>query len=423
MIIPQTMQAVRLHGVGFENLKVEQVRVPVPNDNQLLARVDAAGVCASNLKIIAQGNEHTFINGMDLKKYPAQLGDEGCITIVTAGRNVCDRFPVGKRYCIQPAVNHPPINHRDRFRDSAKGMQKMAVGYSLPGHFAQYILVTEETIAADCLLPVPDETMPFYAAALCEPISCAISGQDRHIHVFQKSPSSPREPRLGLLPGGVTLIVGAGPMGRMHAEAALRFKPRCIIVLDISESRLQWVRDVLSVRAKSAGIDIHALTNGAGLELMKKVTGGLGADDIIVAVGVRALQIQAQAWLARGGTLNLFGGLKKGEHVIDLDTLRVHYDDIRVVGSSGGSPADIAETLRMVAAGEFDPGLHMTMVGSLDQAPKALEMVKNTETDGKIVLYPHIRPTPLEPAKGWKLGDEQSFLKRLETSRFGVGGC
>ena len=65
MNLPKTMLAVRLHGVGFENLKVEQVPVPVPNDDQLLARVDAAGVCASNLKILAQGNEHTFINGID----------------------------------------------------------------------------------------------------------------------------------------------------------------------------------------------------------------------------------------------------------------------------------------------------------------------------------------------------------------------
>ena len=412
MNIPPTMQAVRLHGLGFENLKVEQIPVPVPTENQLLARVDAAGVCASNLKILAQGNEHTFINGMDLKKYPAQLGDEGCITIAAAGKNIRDRFPVGKRYCIQPAVDHPPINHRERFRNSAEGMQKVAVGYCLPGHFAQYILVTEETIAADCLLPIPDEGMSFFAAALCEPISCAISGQDRHIHIFQKTPGSPRESRLGLLPGGVTLIVGAGPMGRMHAEAALRFKPRCVIVIDIAEARLQWVRDVLSVRAKSVGVEMHALTNEAGLELMNGLSHGRGADDIIVAVGVRALQIQAQAWLARGGTLNLFGGLKKGEHIIDLDTLRVHYDDIRVVGSSGGSPADIAETLRMVAAGECDPGLHMTMVGSLDQVPRALEMVKNTETEGKIVLYPHIRPTALVSAKHWKLSDEQAFLKQ-----------
>ena len=411
MNLPKTMLAVRLHGVGFENLKVEQVPVPVPNDDQLLARVDAAGVCASNLKILAQGNEHTFINGIDLAKYPAQLGDEGCITIVSVGKNLRDRFPVGKRYCIQPAVDHPPINHRERFRNNAAGMLKVAVGYCLPGHFAQYILVTEETIAAGCLLPIPDESMPFFAAALCEPISCAISGQDRHIHIFQKTPASPREARIGLLLGGVTLIVGAGPMGRMHAEAALRFKPRAIIVIDIAESRLQWVRDVLGPRAKAAGAALHALTNEAGLAQLRTSSNGLGADDIIVAVGVRDLQIRAQAWLSRGGTLNLFGGLKKGEHVIDLDTLRVHYDDIRVVGSSGGSPADIAETLRIVAAGEFDPGLHMSMVGSLDKAPRALEMVKNTETEGKIVLYPHIRPTPLTPAKAWKGGDEQAFLK------------
>jgi threonine dehydrogenase-like Zn-dependent dehydrogenase len=402
------MQAVWLHGVGFENLRVETVSVPRPNDNQLLARVDAAGVCTSNLKIIAQGSEHTFINGVDLKRFPAQLGDEGCITVVATGRNLRDRFLVGKRYCIQPAVDHPPINHRERYRNGGLGMPKVAIGYSLPGHLAQYLLVTEEKIEAACVLPIPDEKMPFFATALCEPIS----GQDRHIHIFQRTPASPREARLGLLPGGVTLIVGAGPMGRMHAEAALRFKPRCVIVIDIAESRLQWARDALLQKTETVGVEMYALANEPGPEHMRKASRGLGAYDIIVAVGVRDVQTRAQSWLARGGTLGLFGGLKKGEHVIDLDTLRVHYDDIRVVASSGGSPADIVEMLRMVAAWEFDPGLHMTIVGSLDQAPRALEMMKNTETDGKIVLYLHIVPTSLIPATRWKRADEQAFLRR-----------
>lgn len=52
----------------------------------------------------------------------------------------------------------------------------------------------------------------------------------------------------------------------------------------------------------------------------------------------------------------------------------------------------------------------MTMVGSLDQFPRALELIKNTETDGKIVLYPQIRSTSLRPAKNWTKADEESFL-------------
>jgi len=177
---------------------------------------------------------------------------------------------------------------------------------------------------------------------------------------------------------------------------------------------MEWVTRVLGPRCKKGKTKLHTVLPDKSIELLKKVSGGRGADDIVVAVAVRDVQINAQQWLARGGVLNLFAGLKRGEHVIDLDTIRVHYDDIKVVGSSGGAPSDIAETLRMVAAREFDPAQHMTMVGSLDQLPRALEMVKNTETDGKIVLYPHIRPIPLTPARGWTAKTETSFLAANE---------
>ena len=201
-------------------------------------------------------------------------------------------------------------------------------------------------------------------------------------------------------------------MGRMHAEAALRYKPRHLMVVDVMDARLEWVRRELPRHAAAVGCTLHAVLSPDSLKLLNEISPGRGADDIIVAVGNRTLQTEAQQWLARGGVLNLFGGLKKGEHLIELDTLRVHYDDIRICGSSGGLPADIAETLRMFAAGEFDVGRHMTMVGSLDQLPRALEMVKNTETDGKIVLYPHIRHTELVEAKGWTAREEQDFVSR-----------
>jgi threonine dehydrogenase-like Zn-dependent dehydrogenase len=408
--LPKTMQAVRLHGVGFENIRVEEIPVPQPTEHQLLVKVEAAGVCSSILKLVAQGSQHTFLNGWDPAKFPTILGDEGCVRVVQAGAAVADRFPVGSLYVTQPAVDHPPIHFRERYNRNAEGMNKVAVGYTLPGHLSEYMLISEEILAAQCLLPMTEGAMPFFAGALCEPLSCVISAQDRHIHIAQKNPVAPRKPRLGLLKRGVAVVIGAGPMGRLHAEAALRFQPKHLIMVDVMESRLAWVRDQLGDLATSRHTRLHTVVSREALDLIRKVSQGRGADDIIVAVGVRAVQIETQQWLARGGVLNLFGGLKRGEHVIDLDTLRVHYDEIRLCGSSGGAPSDVAEAVRMVSAGELDPGRHLDMVGSLDQFPKALDLVKNTSVEGKIVLYPGIRQTDLRQTRGWKLADEQAFL-------------
>lgn len=407
--IPETMSAVRLHGRGFENIKVDTIPVPRPGPSQVLVRVDAAGVCTSILKLVAQGEDHTFINGWDLARFPVILGDEGCVTVVEAGENVRDKYPLGKRYATQPAVDHPPINHRERYRNQAEGMHKVAVGYSLPGHLAEYMLITEETLAADCLVPVPDDNIPFFAGALCEPLSCVISAQDRHIHIMQKNPLAAREPRLGLLPGGITVIIGAGPMGRLHIEAALRYKPAHLIVTDIADTRLKWIRSHLAQKAATSGTQLHTVSAAEGPDLIRRLSDGQGANDIIAAVGARQVQEASQYWLARGGVLNLFGGLKRGEHLIDLDTLRVHYDEIRLCGSSGGSPADVAEALRMVAAGEVDAGLHLDLVGSLDCFAEALTAVREGTIEGKAVLYPHIRRTPLTKVENWHKADEIAF--------------
>ena len=59
----------------------------------------------------------------------------------------------------------------------------MAVGYTLGGHLAEYVLVSEEILAAGCLLPLPDASLPYAHAALSEPFSCVISAQDHHVHL------------------------------------------------------------------------------------------------------------------------------------------------------------------------------------------------------------------------------------------------
>lgn len=410
--LPNTMRALVLDGPGFEHLHVAEVPIPRPGPDQLLARVDAAGICTSLIKLVEQGSKHSLLNGWDVSRYPLILGDEGSVTVVEVGANLADAYSPGVRYVTQPAVDHAPINHRERYTDNARGVDKIGVGYSLPGHLAEYILISEEVLAAGCLLPLPDASLPYAHAAMGEPLSCVISAQDHHVHVVKAGPLAPREVVKGLKPGGVTVVIGAGAMGRMHVDLALSYRPRALVVSDFIEERLQKVGELFGARAAAMDIELHVL-NGSRTnvkEYLDQLTGYRGADDVIVAVGsVRAIE-SAQHLTGRGAVLDLFGGLKKGDDVVGLDTSIVHYKEINVTGSSGGSPWDIAQTLSLMAAGQIDTAAHITRIGDLDHAPAFLEMVKAQTLDGKAVVYPHRRTHDILVVPSWTASDEAAYL-------------
>lgn len=414
--IPATMQAVTARGRGFESLAVGAVPVPRPGPNQLLARVDAAGVCTSILKLVAQGPDHHFINGWDMDRWPVILGDEGSVTVVKAGANLRSAYPPGRRFAVQPAVDIAPINHRRRYRDGGRGMRKCAVGYTLPGHLARYMLIPEEVLDAGCLLPLPDEEMPYFAVSMAEPISCVVSAQERSYHLQRGDPLKPRVPSIGVLADGVTVVVGAGAMGRMHAELALRAPPAALIVSDPVAARLEKTRTAIGAKAAGAGAALVCVGPDGLPAAVAEASGGGGADDIILAVGIREVQQEALGLLGFGGTANLFGGLPKGRHTLQLDALDVHYREITVVGSSGGDPGDMIATLRAIADGDIDPGNYVAAVGSLDNAVTVLEMIQRGEMDGKAILYPHIRPTPLRMVDRWSKDTERALLAERGTT-------
>lgn len=408
--IPKTMQALIAKGKGFGNLEVADIPIPLIDPDQLLARVDAAGVCTSILKLIDQGAEHTFIRGWDMEKYPVVLGDEGAVTLVKVGANLTNKYQSGQRFAIQPAVDTDPINHRDRYRD-VENMHKCAVGYTLGGNLAQYIVIQEEVLKADCLLPLPCEDMAYFATSMAEPISCIYSAQDRHYHLHKAGPHAPREPKLGLLPGGVSVIIGAGAMGRIHAELALRFQPAVLIVSDLQQERLDEVAKSIGPKAKEKHTKLICVLPDQLDETVKQVSNGRGADDIILAVGINPVQQHALTLLAAGGVANLFGGLPKGKHLLQVDALAVHYQEIKLVGSSGGEPSDMAATLQAIVNGDIDPGNYVAAVGSLDHAIDVLKMIKSTQIDGKAILYPHIKPTPLQRVDYWDGEKEKELLQ------------
>ncbi len=409
---PDTMRALVLDGVGFGHLAIRRVPVPRPGPHQLLGRVDAAGICTSLIKLVEQGPDHKQIHGWDLGKWPLILGDEGAVTLVEVGTALRDRYRTGDRYVVQPAVDHAPVNHRERYRDEARGIQKVSVGYTLPGHLAEYILITEEVLEAGCLLPIPGRDFPSAHAAMSEPFSCVISAQDHHMHLVQPDPSGPRHSVNGLKRGGVTVILGAGAMGRMHVDLALSYTPRAIVVSECVPARCRQVEELFGRRASAAGIILRIvdpMTESLAATL-DELTGNAGADDVIVAVGAKQAIEPAQQLTGRGAVLNLFGGLKKGEDIVALDTGIVHYREINVTGSSGGSPWDIAHTLDLMAKGRIDTAAHITRIGDLEHATDFLRMIIAREIDGKAVVYPHRRTKDILTVQGWTGEQEREYL-------------
>jgi L-iditol 2-dehydrogenase len=222
-----------------------------------------------------------------------------------------------------------------------------------------------------------------------------------------------RQAAVGLKPRGLTVVVGAGAMGRMHVDIAFSYGPRAIVVADFAAERLDLVKSLFGVRAAKLGIELR--TVNVGSERINEVIGTMsdwqGADDVIIAVGSKKAIESAQELVARGAVLNLFGGLKKGEDIVGLDAGIVHYKEINVTGSSGGSPWDIAQVLALIAEHKIDAGAHITRVGDLDHAIEFLQMVKAQQIDGKAVVYPHRHSQKILQVPSWSAQDEIAYLE------------
>ena len=408
--IPDKMMAVVLSGIGEENLKLEIVDVPECGDNQLLARVDAVAACASDNKIIDQGSNHPLLYGWDISKYPITIGHEGAITIVKVGKNLRNKYKVGQRFAVQPAVPTKPYNHRERYRDPDK-IEKIVVGYTLPGLFSEYVLITEEVINTGCLIPVPDENIPHFAVALAEPIACAIAAQHRMVHVLKDSRTSQRYVEIGPKKGGVTLIIGDGPMGLINADVAMSFGPKKIILSGHHERRINRIMKALAERSRKLGIPLICTLSDNLEKVIEEETDGRGADDVIVAAGKVEAHEEALRYVARRGVVHFFGGLPSSKRFLQLDTHRVHYDEVTIVGSSGSDPSDIATALDMIAKGLIDPRNYVVKCGGLDSAISLIKAMRRRMIDGKGIIYPHVRH-PLFDVERWGPEEERKFLKR-----------
>ena len=350
-------KAVRLY--GEKDLRLDEFELPACGTDEVLARIVSDSICMSSYKAAKQGIKHKRIPD-DVAENPIIIGHEFCGEIVEVGDRWKDRFKVGDKFSIQPAIN---------YEDAPVGILS-APGYSYRyiGGDSQHVIIPAEVMVQDCLLPFDGEA--FYHGSLAEPMSCIVGSFHASYHT--KPGSYVHE--MGIVEGGaMALLAGVGPMGLGAIDYAMHCdrKPGLLVVTDIDSARLERATLIYTVEeARANGVDlvyVNTAEEGKGVDYLRSLTpNGEGFNDAFVFAPVRPVIEQADKLLAFDGCLNFFAGPTSPDFAAEFNFYNVHYAATHVVGTSGGNTDDMVESLKMMEQGKLNPSTMITHVGGLD---------------------------------------------------------
>jgi len=320
MTIPQTQTAVQL--VGPDELKLnESKEVFTPGPFQILAKVEAVGLCFSDLKLLKQFSNHVrkceLVRGIErevLAEIPSYVpgdaptvpGHETVVRIAQVCEGVKD-FKVGERYLVQ-------TDYRWLRTPTTNG----AFGYNFEGALQEYVLMDKRVITSpegeSMLLPVSEE-LSSSAIALIEPWACV---EDAYVSTE----------RTQIKHAGRMLVASDAEIpteGLVHLFERYG-KPESITWLSKSPAPDQF------------GIQIERADDISALE-------EAGYDDVIY-FGSDAQTVETLfAKVALNGILNIVQSGQKFGKTITTMIGRVHYGGIRIIGTTGSDPAESMEII------------------------------------------------------------------------------
>ena len=345
------MKAVILSGPN--DFAPGEIEKPLIGDHDILLEMKRAAICGTDIRIL----EGTKTKGV---RYPSVIGHEICGVISEIGKEVTG-YEVGEKVAIANVIPCGSCPSCLSGRENAC-MRRKAIGYEFNGGFEEYIRIPEIAIKSGNVIKLPEQ-VSFTAGALIEPLACCIRGLKNAGTGFND----------------VVLIVGAGPIGLMHMQLAKIAGAKQVIVSEPNPMRRQIALELGADKA------VDPVTEDlAGI--ISDVTGGLGADVIVMAIGVPALVNSTLKLCRRGGTVNLFAGFAgTGGCTIEVNT--IHYNEINVNGSTAYKREDYLQAADMVISGKINLDRIATHTYKIEDFQTAYEMCKSGK-GLKIIIEP-----------------------------------
>jgi 2-desacetyl-2-hydroxyethyl bacteriochlorophyllide A dehydrogenase len=298
---------------------------PEPGPFDVVLAVDACGICGTDLHIL---------DG-ELAPFPVVPGHELAGEVVATGAEVRG-LRVGDHVAVDPAIACGRCHHCRHGRPN-QCEEPETIGISVPGGAAELVRAP----AANCVA-IPEHVDPA-TAALIEPLACAVRGFD----VLQ-----------GAL-GDHVLIYGAGTIGLINLQLALRTGAAGVCVVDTNPARLEGARQL---GCTAAATSADELDRPRGFEIVIDCTGVAAA----IEDGIRRV--------ATRGTFMQFGVSSPGA-VVRIEPYRIFRDELTIVGSNSALHS-FERAAELFFDGVIDPDVLVGERIPLHEYPAAVERVR-----------------------------------------------
>lgn len=331
---------------GKEDLRVVETADPALDDGEMLLRIHACSVCGTDLRTYRHG---------DAKIIPPRiLGHEFCATVVES-RAPEANVTVGDRVVMYIVIVH----ERDRYVEMGREnltAHRTTMSYHHDGAFAPLMKVPAIAVRQGNLFKITSD-IPHDRMSLAEPLGCCMNAHSR----------------LGIGLKDTVAVIGAGPIGIMHACLARLQGAQKVIVLDNNPARLEM--------ARRFDIDATVLVeaDGSHREIARELTGGHGPDVVIVAVSAAAAQNDGLEIAAKAGRVNFFAGLPKSNPVAPLNVNTIHYKELTVSGSYSEKKSDFQAAFALLHSGRFPADKIITHHLPLDRVTEAFPLMESGE--------------------------------------------
>jgi L-iditol 2-dehydrogenase len=337
---------------GKEDLRIERLPIPTAGPGEMVVRVAAALTCGTDLKVYRRGYHAKML------KPPIPFGHELAGTVEEVGAGVA-KFRAGDRVV---ALNSAPCDACYYCRKNQQNLCEDLLFNN--GAYAEYIRIPARIVEKNTL-HIPDG-VPFEHAALTEPLACVVRG-------LEESQAQA---------GDSVVVIGAGPIGLMFMHAAQLAGLHVIAVVkhdeQVDAAKIFGAEQVVqTTKVKDVIKAVRALTPA-----------DRGVDIAIEAVAVPATWQQAVEMARKGGTVNFFGGCAAGTKV-ELDTNRLHYNDITLKASFHHTPATARRAFELIISGKFKCREYITGRAPLADVDEVYRKLVDSKTaDIKTAIIP-----------------------------------